>query len=102
MLLKDIYRDILEVIKNDLLEEMGKDEVERYYRNFPYELDFNIVNEGNLLVYYDDIRKFFEKYGIITEYADNEEIWNFYKGLVGNSVMEIISNQNIPITINEE
>ena len=68
---------------HESLEEMGVDEVKRYMNEFPNESDYNIVQYGNLLVYYHDVRKLYEACGYKVENYSNEKLWNAYKRQVG-------------------
>ena len=53
-------------------------------KEFKNEIDFNLVNSGNMLIYYDDIRNFYKNFGYkTTEKFSNEKIWNLYKRQVG-------------------
>jgi hypothetical protein len=58
--------------------------VKRYRNEFPREIDYNIAQYGNLLIYYDNVRKFYEKAGYTTmkKWSDNK-IWETYKRQVG-------------------
>lgn len=70
-LLNEIYEDLL---------EMGVEEVKRYKKAFPYELDYNLVQYGNLLIYYYDIREFYKKHGYKSaENATDFQVWEIYK-----------------------
>lgn len=89
---------ILSDIYEDLLENLGEEEVRRYYNEFNGKklTDYNIAQYGNLLIYYYDIRQFFIARGL-TEYGEkfkqpsrqndykisDDEVWRFYKRLVG-------------------
>lgn len=47
----------------DFFDLMGVEEVRRYMRAFPRNVDFNLVDYGNMRVYYDDIRDLFAQSG---------------------------------------
>lgn len=73
--LKDIYEQ---------LQELGADEVRHYMRNFPNEVDYNLVQYGNLLVYYQDIREMYENAGYSPRsLGSDEKLWELYKRQVG-------------------
>lgn len=81
---------VLSEIRDDLLYYMGDDpeeaksEILRYKREFPRESDYNIVQYGNLLVYYDDIRDFYRKHGYKSmDKLSNDALWDTYKRQVG-------------------
>lgn len=70
-------------IEADLLE-LGIDEVKRYYNEFKNEVDYNIVQYGNLLIYYDDIYNFYRSCGYkSTDKMTTDKIWDLYKKQVG-------------------
>lgn len=75
--LNDIYNS---------LEGLGFDEVKHYYNNFKGQniSDYNIAQYGNLLIYYNDVRKLYVKNGYksIKKFSDTK-IWEIYKGQVG-------------------
>ena len=77
--LNGVLNDILES-----LQEFGIEEVARYYKEFNNEKDYNIVQYGNLLMYYDDIRELYRRNGYISldKMSDNR-IWDIYKRQVG-------------------
>ena len=45
------------------LQELGINEIKRYYNEFKNEPDFNIAQYGNLLIYYYDIKEFYKNSG---------------------------------------
>lgn len=59
--LSEIRDDILYSFGGDEDPLIAKEEVLRYKREFPHQLDYNIVEYGNLLVY--DIRDFYRRHG---------------------------------------
>lgn len=82
----------LTLIEEDLLE-MGIDEVKRYYDTFKYEVDYNIVQYGNLLVYYSDIYDFYKNCGYkSTDKMSTEKIWNLYKRQIGYVARCLVNN----------
>lgn len=89
-----VYNGILEQLKSiHDTEEESLHEVLHYYRSFPREVDFNIVQYGSLLVYYVQVREFYEQ----CEYPNvdkmsNDELWELYKKDVGYVVRTLIHN----------
>lgn len=94
---KSAKRDyVMQDIAEDL-QCMGED-VRRYRKEFPYEVDYNLAQYGNLRVYYDDIRDLFIRAGYANmgerykqngrkaergEYkVSNDEVWRLYKAMV--------------------
>lgn len=73
--LNEIYED---------LQELGESEVKRYKKEFKYLTDYNIVQYGNVLIYYDDIREMYKRHGYRTmEKMSNDKVWETYKRQVG-------------------
>lgn len=83
-LLNDIHDEVL---------ELGIEEILHYHDEFKGIIDFNIVQYGNLRIYYDDIRELYEKNGYksIKNWSD-EKIWNTYKRQVGYIVRNIVGD----------
>ena len=70
-------------IESDLLE-LGIDEVKRYCNTFDNEVDFNIAQYGNMLIYYDDVYNFYRSCGYkTTDKMTTDKIWDLYKKQVG-------------------
>ena len=81
---------VLMGIESDLLE-IGINEVKRYYNTFKNEVDFNIVQYGNLLVYYNDIYNFYRSCGYkSTDKISTNKIWDLYKKQVGYVAKKLI------------
>ena len=75
---------VLNFIKEDL-EELGHEEVKRYIKEFyGKEPDFNLAQYGNMLVYFDDVRKLYKKagYKTVDRFSDGK-IWSVYLRQVG-------------------
>lgn len=68
----------------DSLKELGLEEVKRYYKEFKEYKDYNIVEYGNLLIYYEDIRELYTSNGYksIDKISDSK-LWETYKRQVG-------------------
>lgn len=66
------------------LQALGADEVQHYKKEFPGEIDFNLVEYANLLVYYQDIRLMYAMAGYksLGRFSDSR-IWETYKRQVG-------------------
>ena len=68
----------------DDLQALGIEEVRHYKKEFSNEKDFNIAQYGNMLVYFDDIRKFYKQAGYKTlDKGSDEKIWELYLRQVG-------------------
>lgn len=66
----------------DSLQELGLEEVKRYYSEFSNEIDYNIAQYGNLLVYHYQVRELYKEYKTLANVSDTE-LWNIYKRQVG-------------------
>lgn len=66
------------------LKELGIEEVKHYMEEFPNEIDYNIAQYGNLLVYYSQVRDFYKRhdYKCIDKMSDTK-LWETYKRQVG-------------------
>ena len=83
---------VLTRIEQDLLE-LGLDEVKRYYNEFRCYNDYNIVQYGNLLIYYDEVYEFYRECGYkSTDKMSNDKIWELYKRQVGFVARILIRN----------
>ena len=69
---------VLNKIYEDMLD-FGKNEVLRYKKEFPYEIDYNIYQYGNMLIYNDDIKELYKKAG----YKSKINYTEVYKRQVG-------------------
>lgn len=79
--LSDIYEQI-ETIRDT--PEESREEVRRYMREFPGEIDYNIAQYGNILVYYHDVREMYTRAGYksVTRWSDSK-LWEIYKRQTG-------------------
>lgn len=86
--LNGLLNDIL-----DSLKDLGIEEVKRYYNEFKGQKDYNIVEYGNLLIYYDDIRELYinNGYKSVLKMSDSK-LYETYKRQVGYIVRFIIRN----------
>jgi hypothetical protein len=89
--LNEILSDLLEISET---EEMSRNEVKRYVREFPREIDFNLAQYGNMLIYYWDVREFYKKHGYksMDKWSDTK-IWNVYCNQVGYMARLIAYNR---------
>lgn len=75
--------EVLKRIEEQLLE-LGLDEVKHYVEEFGNELDYNIAQYGNLLVYYYDVKKMYRDCGYVSlDKMSDEKVWEIYKRQVG-------------------
>lgn len=90
-LLNDIYTQLLEM--RDTKDE-SLNEIERYIAFFPRESDNDIVQHGNLLIYYDNVRSLYKDYGYkIVDKWSNNKLWETYKRQVGFVARYIFQNE---------
>lgn len=74
-ILNEIYED---------LQKLGESEVKRYKKEFKCLTDYNIVQYGSVLIYYDDIKEMYKRHGYKTmEKMSNDKVWETYKRQVG-------------------
>lgn len=88
---------VLNGIYEDLME-LGLGEVKHYYNEFKgQEVDYNLAQYGNLLIYYYDIREFYKKYGYTStiDKMSDARLWDTYKRQVGYVTRYIIRNNAI-------
>lgn len=82
-------------IENSLIDNLGIDELKRYYNAFRgYYVDCHILQYYNLLVYYGDIRNFYIECGYSTSTINkmsDSKIWETYKRQVGYVVRRLLS-----------
>lgn len=76
----------------DQLQEFGIEEIKRYKKEFKNESDYNIVQYGNLLIYYADVQELYKKAGYKSKFSDFK-IWEIYKRQVGY-IARIITKEN--------
>lgn len=77
--LNGVLNDILES-----LQEMGIEEVTHYYKEFNNEIDYNIAQYGNLLIYYADVKELYRRNGYTSlDKMSDHKVWDIYKRQVG-------------------
>ena len=64
------------------LQELGLDEVARYRKEFKGITDHNIVEYGNVSIYYEDVREIYKDYKSLDKASDSK-IWDIYRRQVG-------------------
>lgn len=80
---------VLNEIREDLLsihdtEAESRSEIAHYKREFPDEVDFNLVQYGNMLIYYEDIRAMYARNGYKSmDRMSDDQVWETYKRQVG-------------------
>lgn len=89
-LLNSIYVDLLSICDT---KEASRAEIARYVREFGRtESDCNLVQYGNLLIYYYQVRDFYVSHGYKWESEkthSDQEIWATYMRQVGYVAREI-------------
>lgn len=86
--LNDIYISLLEMCET---EKESIQEIKRYKKNFPNELDYNLYQYGNLLVYNDQIQNLYSDYKSLQNVSIDKLI-ETYKRQVRYVANYILSN----------
>ena len=87
--LNGVLNDIL-----DSLKDLGLEEVKRYYKDFRAYKDYNIVEYGNLLISYEDIRELYKSNGYKSvDKMSDIKVWETYKRQVGYVVRLMIREE---------
>lgn len=86
--LNDIYFLLLEMCET---EKESIQEIKRYKENFPNELDYNLYQYGNLLVYNDQIQNLYSDYKSLQKVSIDKLI-ETYKRQVRYVANYILSN----------
>lgn len=84
---------LLLAIEKSLIDNVGIEDIKRYKNEFRYCNDYNIVEYGNLLIYYGDIRDLYIESGYSTNTINkmsDSKIWETYKRQVGYVARRII------------
>lgn len=82
--------EVLTIIEGQLLE-LGLDEVKHYKDNFKNELDYNIAQYGNLLIYYVDVKEMYRNCGYKTlDKMSDAKVWEIYKRQVGFVASQLV------------
>ena len=67
------------------------DNIECYKKTFPKELDYNVAQHANLLIYFSDVYELYKNCGYkITEKFSSSKIWETYRRHVGHVCNEIL------------
>ena len=83
----------LNYVLNDIysyLLEMGKDEIKRYIKDFPYKADYNIYQYCNMRVYNDEIKELYKNYKC-SKNASIDKLIDIYKRQVGYMARLIVN-----------
>lgn len=64
--------------------EYASVDVKHYMESFPNEIDYNIAQYGNLLIYYYDVKKMYRECGYKSlDKMSDQKVWEIYKRQVG-------------------
>ena len=83
----------LNYVLNDIysyLMDMGKDEIKRYMKDFPYKADYNIYQYCNMRVYNDEIKELYKNYKCLKN-ASIDKLIDIYKRQVGYMARLIVN-----------
>lgn len=89
---------VLNEIREDLLaihdtEEESIAEIKHYMKEFPYQVDYNLCQYGEMLIYYYDVRKMYERHGYKSFCKmSNTQLWEAYKRQVGFVARSLFRN----------
>lgn len=86
--LNDIYDSLLSMRDT---EKESTQEIKRYKDNFPEELDFNLYQHGNLLIYNDQIKDLYSQYKSLQKVSIDKLI-EIYKRQVRYVANYILAN----------
>lgn len=79
--LNEIYNDLLEIHDT---EEESRSDIKRYCKEFSRLADCNLVEYGNLLICYSDVRAMYRKHGYKSlDKLNDSKVWDIYKRQVG-------------------
>lgn len=69
-------------------------EIRRYVRTFPQEPDYNLAQYSNCLIYYDQVRKFYEDcgYKTVAKWSD-DKMWATYLRQVGYVARQLLKEK---------
>ena len=80
---------VLNEIHGQLID-LGLEEVKHYYNEFKGNIDYNIAQYGNLLIYYVDIKQMYANCGYKSiEKMSDEKVWDIYKRQVGYIIRDM-------------
>ena len=89
--------NLLLSIENQLLSihdtpEESLNEIKRYVCSFNREIDYNLAQYGNLLVYHSEVREFYTKMGYKFDKYSDWKVWEIYKRQVGFVARQLINS----------
>lgn len=88
-----LVKAIKEYILSDENREEIVNELDRYQKEFSSVLDYNWYMYGNILPYYSDIRRFYNKNGF-TFSDDNDELLHHFRFHIRYAIDEILAEEN--------
>lgn len=89
---------VLSEIADDLLnicdtESESLEGIRRYMREFPREIDYNLAQYGNMLVYYGQVREMYKRAGYKSvDRLSDTDLWETYRRQVGYIARAIVKN----------
>lgn len=86
--LNEIYDELLSIHDT---ERESIEEIEHYKKEFPRELDYNLFQYGNLLIYNGDIEKLYSNYKSLKT-ASMDKLINIYKRQIRYVANYILNN----------
>ena len=67
-------------------------EIRNYACSFNREIDYNLAQHGNLLVYYSEVREFYAERGYKFDRYSDLKVWEIYKRQVGFVANKLINS----------
>lgn len=80
--------EVLNTIYDEVMD-IGINNIKRYYNEFKDFKDYNIYSDGNVRIYYDDIRELYQEYKSLKN-ASDYKLEEIYKRQVGYIARYII------------
>ena len=75
----------------ELQLEYNNVDIVEYYNTFKNESDYNIAQYGNLLIYYQDVKKMYRDCGYKSlDKMSDQKVWEIYKRQVGYVVRQLM------------
>lgn len=79
--LSEIADDLRNICDTD---SESLEEIQRYMREFPREIDYNLAQYGNMLIYYEQVREMYKRAGYKSvDRLSDTDLWEIYRRQVG-------------------
>lgn len=82
---------LLNTIEYEIKCGLSDEDIKRYYNEFKKEIDYNIAQYGNVLVYHYEVRCLYRECGYKSiEKISDDKLWEIYRRQVGYVVRKIL------------